>query len=236
MLTDFDAPASDDLRKVIQETLAPLDDEMDKLPFSYSLRQQYARFKGRLTTSMDAKELSIRIQELSENIASELVCKVFLMVSEENADFYRQPEPPFGPEVAERFAEANYDIAAGSRCLALDEWTASVFHMMRVLEKGLHWLAAEIGVEMKPTVELSNWKNVIGNVEKQIRDFEQAPRSKTKSQKNQFYCELATNFYYFKEAWRNHVSHSRAIYDERQAKEVWNHVRSFMRRLAQGAS
>jgi len=235
MMAKVEAPISEDLRKTMQETLAPLDGQIDRLPFSLSLRLQYARFKTALETSTDGKELSIRSDELRENITSELISKVFLMVREENVDFYRQPEPPFGSEVAQRF-EANYDIEAGTRCLALEEWTASVFHMMRVLEKGLHWLAAEIGVEMTPDIELSNWKNIIDEIEKQIRSLEQAPKSKTKSQKNQFYCEVATNFYYFKEAWRNHVSHSRETYDERRAKEIWSHVRSFMQRLAEEPS
>jgi hypothetical protein len=232
VMADVKASISDDLHKTIEEVLAPLDDQITKLPFSYSLRLQYARFKRVVETSRDAKELSILGDELIQNMIAELTAKVFLMISEENAELYGQPEPPFGLEVAQRFSEANYDIEAGTRCLALDEWTASVFHMMRVLEKGLHWLATKIGVSMTPEIDLINWKNIIDQIEKQIRDLEKEPKSRAKSKKMQFYCQAATNFFYFKDAWRNHVSHSRTTYDERQAKEVWNHVRSFMQRLA----
>ena len=36
----------------------------------------------------------------------------------------------------------------------------------------------------------------------------------------QFYSETATQFRYFKNAWRNHVSHSNATYDEAQAEKI----------------
>lgn len=85
---------------------------------------------------------------------------------------------------------------------------------------------------MTVSLELENWKNIIDQIQKEIRKLEQLPKSPVKSETLQFYSEAASNFSHFKNAWRNHVSHSRATYDERQALTVWSHVRSFMENLA----
>jgi len=46
------------------------------------------------------------------------------------------------------------------------------------------------------------------------------------------YAQAATQFFYFKNAWRNHVAHARDIYDNEQAELIFNHVGDFMRFLA----
>src|SRR5207302_9606798 len=46
------------------------------------------------------------------------------------------------------------------------------------------------------------------------------------------FSTAATEFVWFKEAWRNHVAHGRAQYDENDALKVITHVRGFMDRLS----
>jgi hypothetical protein len=237
MTVKLEAPVDDEARKNVQTILIPLDRQMAKLPFSYSLRQQYTRFKKTLETSTDRKQLFILGEELHANIVAELTSKVFLVIPQENADLYEQPEPPFGLEVAQQFLDANYDIEAGTRCLALDEWTASVFHMMRVLESGLRNLVGRLQVQMTAAPDYENWHQIITAIENEIARLRNLPRTqRPKPEVLDFYSEAATNLRYFKDAWRNHVSHSRATYDERRAREIWGHVRSFMQRLAAGPS
>ena len=48
----------------------------------------------------------------------------------------------------------------------------------------------------------------------------------------EFYSEAASHFFYIKEAWRNHVSHSRTDYDDTEATRVVARVRDFMTALA----
>ena len=138
---------------------------------------------------------------------------------------------PFGDKVAVAFEEATIDIQAASRCLALDEGTACVFHSMRVLEHGLRWLADAVGLP-KEQVAHENWKNVIDQIERRIRSVETAPKSSDKLERLRVYSGAAVQFRYFKDAWRNHVSHARAHYDSRKAAAIWNHVKEFMQHLA----
>lgn len=178
-------------------------------------------------------QAEVLLKELQNDIVVELSEPRFLMISKDRQSLYQQQETAFGQKVIDRFPETTFDIGAAARCLALDEWTAAVFHLMRVLELGLRSIAAMVGIPSSANVDLQNWQNIIEQVEKKIRDIEQQQRSFEKVEALRFYSEAAAQFRYFKDAWRNHVSHARAKYDEQEAFNVWNHVRSFMQQLAE---
>jgi hypothetical protein len=48
--------------------------------------------------------------------------------------------------------------------------------------------------------------------------------------------EAAKEFFYFKDGWRNHVSHAKDKYDGPQAFSVLNHTSAFMKHLSMGLS
>ena len=58
------------------------------------------------------------------------------------------------------------------------------------------------------------------------------PKGAQRNARLQFLSEAAKEFFYFKDGWRNYVSHNRAAYDEHQAHGVLEHVRAFMNHLA----
>ncbi len=196
------------------------------------LREQMNRAGNRISQDdCGAIEIQTLLRELHGSFGTEFTSSWFLRISEERRGYYEQRTPLFGPEVASVFPSATKDISAAGRCLALDEWTACVFHLMRILEIGLHDLGRQVGLP-ESALELENWKVVIDLIEKQIRSLEQAPKSPTKSATLQFYSEAANSFRYFKDAWRNHVSHSRANYNEREAITIYNSVLALMQTLA----
>ncbi len=127
-----------------------------------------------------------------------------------------------------KFPLAVHDMTDACRCLALGCDTACVFHLMRVLEHGLVALADTLAVQS----EFENWKNIIDQIEAEIKKLEQQPKSQQKSDDLQFYSEAAKEFRYFKDAWRNHVAHSRADYDFTEAHKIMEHVKDFMVHLA----
>lgn len=107
----------------------------------------------------------------------------------------------------------------------------SVFHAMRILEHGLCALAVCVSPSISP--ELENWRYIIDQIEKEIRKQEQLPKSVTKTKELQFLSQAASHFWYYKDAWRNHVSHSRASYDAEEATQIVGHVRDFMQHLSE---
>jgi hypothetical protein len=175
------------------------------------------------------RRVSYAFEHLEETIQVEVRSRWLLVVPQELASYYDDGPAPFGEQVATKFPSAGYDIREASKCLALGRETAAVFHLMRVLEKGLGALAADVGVPF----EFENWKNIIDQIGSKITALDNTlPRGQAKSERLQFLSTAATNFQFFKEAWRNHVSHGRSVYNAEEAVGILQHVRLFMRTLA----
>ena len=231
-VSNFYGIAKDDAsdRAMIQDALKEVGPELLELPLSRVLRDQFERLVKSINRA-DGAELAILVREFANNLMVELSSSWFLMVFADNREHYEQRRPAFGEPVALAFIEASGDIAAASRCLALDEWTACVFHLMRVLEHGLRTMAEIVGLP-SDAMQHENWKNIIDQIEKKIREMEALPKTPEKVIRIQILSEAALQFRYFKDAWRNHVSHAHASYDNHTVPLVFVHVRAFMQHMA----
>jgi len=99
-----------------------------------------------------------------------------------------------------------------------------VFHLMRVLERGLNVLAGRLAVSF----DRRNWENVINDIESAIKKAV----SGSDPEQRKLYAETARHFRFIKDAWRNDIMHVRDEYDEGKALSVLTHVHEFMRALA----
>jgi len=224
----FDDAAVD--RRYIREALDEAMSEFADIPLSPVVQHQVARLHNRID-SVDGQTLATLMQEVHENVIADLCSAWFLMIPHDKREYYEQRGQPFGQLVADTFPSAVGDIAAASRCFALDEWTACVFHLMRVLEHGLRSLAMAVGLGAD-AMSHENWKNVIDQIEKQIRAMENEPKTPEKVERIQRLSSAAAQFRYFKDAWRNHVSHSHASYGPQEGERAWIHVKAFMEQAA----
>lgn len=217
----------------VDVSLGDIEKGLKHLPVSLSLHEQVRRTiaHAKKQDPNNVHHLIAVIGEISHNIVSELTTHLFLCVNSELKWHYLTPEAVVGEAFEATFPDAVKDAHSGIRCFVLDEWTASVFHFMRVLEHGIRSMCTTVEISIE-NIQLENWKNILDQVEKKIRDMEQLARSQEKIEKIKFLSEAAANFRYFKDAWRNHVSHSRATYDSKDAKRVMDHVIDFMQQLA----
>jgi len=166
--------------------------------------------------------------------------KFFVLTLSEAAHFNKKY--PFGEAVYNAFGSSVHDAREAWNCYALNRYTASVFHCMRVLEKGLHALVHHLnsnhsaGIVFSGTVEETNWGNIITEIQLAIENPRRLARLNPFPDKDQmrFYSQISLEFEYFKNAWRDDVSHSRKSYDEPSAKSVLEHVERFMRQLVKG--
>jgi len=111
---------------------------------------------------------------------------------------------------------------------------------MRTAEKGMQVLAWDRrvrNVRNKPA-ELQQWKDVLDGVEAEVNKITTWPNSLglAKTQAEEFYNGALAEFRGFKDAWRNHVMHSRRDYEFDEAKAVMSHVSRFMSTLAKRLS
>jgi hypothetical protein len=202
------------------------------LPISHAVRLQVVDLSVRLMDFDPAEFPAIAENSriTRQAILNDLSQHLFFCVDKQSGASFDEPDP-WGQAIAAAFADAKRDIEAATRCLALREWTATVFHSMRVLEHGLRPMATRFNVRF----ETDSWHKVIKGIEdgvtalrnKQgLSDFERSEIT--------YYSDAATQFRHFKDAWRNHVSHAREHYDDREAPKVYGHVRDFMEHLANG--
>jgi hypothetical protein len=199
-------------------------DEVDR-----QIERLYLMWEG-AHREIDLPELRNRLRVIRETIYDHLRRRKLFYVK--RPEFYETGDL-FGPDVASRFCHAKDDIIEAGRCLALGRGTSTVFHCMRVAETGLQALAKDLIVMLKNDrpIEYEDWTNILHAIDDKIEKLRH-PKTKENQESIQFYSEAAAQFRYFKDAWRNHVSHARENYDLLQAESILSHVREFMQDLA----
>jgi hypothetical protein len=170
------------------------------------------------------------IERLAEKEAND---RFFLYIPPERARFWptEKSKNIFGDEVAAKFPSVSFDAGNSGVCLATMMPTASVFHLMRVLELGLKALGKEFGV----STEQTNWQNAIEQIESKIRKMatDQAWKSQPDwKELQQYFSDCATHFSILKDAWRNYTMHAHAAYTDDQAEVIFLTVKAFMQKLA----
>src|SRR5688500_15545408 len=108
-----------------------------------------------LLSDLDTLEMSFRNELRGEMI--------FRIAPDKNR--YFEKDNMFGSEVASAFPSAIDDIRNAGTCYAVEQWDASVFHLMRVLERGLRVLATKFNIPFLNTT----WHTVIEQIESKVR-------------------------------------------------------------------
>jgi len=198
--------------------------------------QKLARLREDIE-GMDLGKIAARAEELAYDILGEMRRRLFLAIDVDKAAYFEQAAgSPFGERVGSAFPQSAQDVAAGARCFALNEWTATVVHLMRALEEPLQTIARRVGVQFPAPTELENWKSIvdqiISKIDVQTRALEQQGKSHERNAELQFLGEAALQMRYFKNAWRNNAAHGRDYYGEHEADVVFRAVRDFMTKLA----
>lgn len=171
-----------------------------------------------------ARELGL----ITEAVKSELGSRLFLFVPPHRARFYEYPDLLSLP-TRRKFPKAFSELTAAANCYSAGLNTACVFHCMRGLEHGLGALASNVGIVWSK----EQWHSIIELVESKIEtDRKTLPRGIPKDERLNFLSLVAKEFFYFKDGWRNYVSHNRVSYEEPQALQTLEHVRSFTEHIA----
>ena len=173
-------------------------------------------------------QVSQIVIDLGQAISSEMQSRLFLWIPPEKIKYYDQAEL-FGPGVNESFPSTERDVRSAGTCYAADEGTASVMHLMRVLELGLNVLALKLGIAF----ERREWENVINDMECVIKKINGPHAGNDWREQQRFYSEAAKDFRYFKNAWRNHAMHAHEHYDPSEERLILEHVGAFMGHLAE---
>jgi hypothetical protein len=220
--------------RVLYEQLLLIEAECERLGlksevgFARELREELA---AGMLLAVSARKLPI----LQRMIERALAACLFFFVPTDDAVSFKDPVALF-PKTEKAFNSARADICGAYRCRVLGEGTAAVFHCMGILQRGLYALAKDLNVSFGFPIEMADWQNIINNIEAKIKEEQNLTKSESKDQRLKFHSELAMQFRYFKDAWRNHVCHLREEYDPDQAQSIFRHVMEFMEDLSEKLS
>lgn len=185
-------------------------------------------FRGKLRYHLTLHEFAAEMMTLREAFESGIRFKYFYLYPASKAQRVLKIEDEW-QFALKGFPAIREDVLSAVDCYALGHNTAAVFHSMRVLEHGLREIAAAVNL----VFDVQQWQTIIEQVEAEVRDIgNRWPKTPGKSDWMRFYSEAAKEFFYFKDGWRNYVSHGGAPYDEHQALGVLEHVKSIMNHLS----
>jgi hypothetical protein len=216
-----------DFAKIAQKELESLHAEVTILGnhlTALSVRRLIAAMQKEEKPSQ--RQFGDAIREISSRLKDELDLVCTLAISQERAKYFEPAEPLFGQLINDRLPLAVPDIEDAGKCIAVNQGTAAVFHLMRVTEAALKGLAQLLGIPYAPS-----WESYIKQINDRI-----AAKHKTKGIKwkrdEAFYRDLAGDLQTIKIAWRNPTMHIVRRYSAEEAEEILRAVRGFLIRLA----
>ena len=209
---------TESLRPGLREAAARC--QLLELPVAKASAEYWEKEFGKVETRSWA-EGRCAIEEIERVIGNELKNFTFLYLSRDRLNELQK----MLNEVRELW-DRPWDVALENLdrarfCYRVDEFTASVFHSMRSAEKILVTVAASLNIDSAR----EQWQTLIERIESAVRDLDKLPKGDPKESKQTFYSEVAMQLRYIKNAWRNHVMHARRVYEEKDAREIWWHVK-----------
>ena len=149
--------------------------------------------------------------------------RLFLYVPYSDAELYSKSESFLSAALLAKWPNLLEDCSESLKCMALSRYTASVFHLMRVMEIAVQKLGDKLNVKL--TGE-KNWQNILDEVNKAIKLLDQ------KARETKQLASISSNLYNVKLAWRNEVMHPKMTYTQEEAKGVLDSVKAFIEELA----
>jgi hypothetical protein len=167
----------------------------------------------------------IHFKHLRERIVDELRDTGFIHVQKSHAPYYRK-SALFGDIVSKKLSKASADITNAGTCYALGQYTACVFHLMRVMEHCVQRFGKKLKVSINTTT--ASWYDIMESVNGTIKGMP-GGKSATAAQRNrkQKLAMAAGRLDHVRIVWRNDVMHPKATYDQAEAFEVIESVHKF---------
>ena len=137
--------------------------------------------------------------------------------------------------VLKEFPTTRFEIESALDCFALEHYTASIFHFMRLAEHGLRLLAVELDVSLSKGKPLThgNWNDIISHCDRRVKEIgASAPAGEAKDEALSFYSTSLAHLHSLKNKYRNTVMHSRKEFKEIEAVDASRITKSLMDVLA----
>lgn len=199
--------------------------------------------------NLDVSALQCDLRNVEDVLLTELFTHRFLYVNPDRAKYLQvfasKEEPIFGSKVWGAFPAARFDIQEAGNCLAAECNTAAVFHLMRAVEWGLRALCVNLGFRKLRTrnkktgkvtyiaLGWTDWKIILDQLNERVATrISKTNRGPKKQLYQEFYLPALQDIEATKDAWRNHVMHTRREYTRNEAADTLDRVKRLMELLA----
>jgi len=176
-----------------------------------------------------------RFEEINNTLRRELSLTTILVLESKEQGYFSPPTPHFGNDVAIKFStEAVFEVDEAAKCFALSRSTATVFHLMRVMEVGIRAVARclQIPDPLKPAER--NWGHILRGIKTELDAHAGQSPAKMWSlaTDGEFFESAYASLDAVRVAWRNPTMHVEKKYAADEAEHVFAAVRGFMTKLA----
>jgi hypothetical protein len=197
------------------------------LPFSaIALRELVSKLED---PNLPIWEAGAGLRDFCERLRHELATHYYVQLDQLLVLFYGSPRRDWEPTLTV-YPQLGQEIEEASKCLGLERYTACGFHLMRIMEFGLHSVRQLAGAKKKPVT----WDGILVAIDKKLSD-QKNPMKKTKKgrEKLKLLAESAMYIRAAKDAWRNPTMHDYTrVYGRGQAIETYQAVQGFMNGMA----
>jgi len=193
---------------------------------------QSAAMLDRIIGESDRAKQFELLTHLQMRLEDELATIIFVRVPGERASYFEQGNL-FGEKVAAEFVAAQHDITEAGNCYAVGVHTATVFHLMRVMEVAIKFIGSNLGIPDPVKEADRNWWKMLDNIRKEL-DRRNKLADNDWLTKRPLYDDVYTQLCAVRTAWRNPVMHVDAKHDSSDATRIMHAVKDFMGLLADG--
>jgi hypothetical protein len=193
------------------------------------------RFESEGSSGCDAKTAQAELATLETSILIDMAKHNFVQV-DAKVSHYFEANDLYGAKVSKAFPNALADIREAGNCIARELGTAAVFHLMRVVEWGIRALCNNLKItkiKKGHPIEYATWDDLVKELpDVVISKIDNMSRGPKKQKAQEFYHPAIQEISGFKDAYRNHVMHTRKAYTSKDADAISDHVGRFMNLLA----
>lgn len=171
-------------------------------------------------------------EEIDTSLKRELSLVTLLSLNATEQRYFEGNESIFGPDFDAKFQTSGaFELDEAAKCLALGRPTASVFHLMRLMEIGVASVARCLNIPDPVKPSERNWGKILDSIDAGIKRKWPTTSDRTAGEGSLFeglYASLDA----VKNPWRNATMHVENKYTEDEAEHIFIAVKGFMKKLA----
>jgi len=173
--------------------------------------------------------------EIYQRFRDELAERRFYSLNDKRATFYEEALKGW-ESVVDRFAACSFDVEESRKCLALERFTAAVFHLMRITETAVLELQAFLG---QKDVK-AHFGSVLAKLEHLVQKDGYSRVPVSLQVHYQFLEQILTQLHAVKDSWRDKVTHvderivPADLFTEEMAMGIHDATLLLMKKLAVG--